>query len=136
MTICFAAESTKPNYAVDGLYEHGIYVGGQFGYVEPNNDKIHYFNDNSAFIPSSASKIGSRWYAGYSYNDFYAAELGYDRLINASSGDSHTYLSGFDALANSLYLSISISAPLVKPALLMSIKILKICPAARQSIEK
>lgn len=88
-----------PDYAVDGLYQHGFYVGALLGYVDPNNNTIHYFNDDSIFIPSISSKIGGRFFAGYAYNDFYAAELGYNRLIHASSGDSHTYLSGFDLLA-------------------------------------
>lgn len=93
--ITFAA----PQLAVDGLYNHGFFAGLMFGYVDPHNDTIHYFNDDGIFSPSISKKIGTRIYVGYSYNDFYAAELGYNWLIHASSGSSNTYLSGLDILA-------------------------------------
>ena len=97
---CFAQMTfAAPRLAVDGLYNHGFFAGLMFGYVDPNNDKIHYFNDDGILIPSVSKRIGTRIYAGYSWNDFYAAELGYNWLIHASSGDSNTYLSGLDVLA-------------------------------------
>ncbi len=92
--ISFAA----PQLAVDGLYEHGFYVGGMMGYVEPHNDNIRYFNSDNFLVPSFSSKIGTRFFVGYSYNDFYSAELGYNWLVHTSSGSSQFHLAGFDIL--------------------------------------
>jgi len=92
---------SSKHYALDGYYEHGIYVGGQIGYVHVDNSNAQY--DWYQILLPIIEGTGSRLFVGYRINDFIAGEVGYNWIVNykdtSSNKDNHTKISAFDALA-------------------------------------
>lgn len=88
------------------LYQSGIYLGGQVGYVEPNNSHVSMTWSNIMF--PLISKTGSRLFVGYTFNDYLAFEAGYESLADGKetggvlNRKQHAYLSGFDGLAKGI----------------------------------
>lgn len=88
------------------LYQSGIYLGGQVGYVEPNNSHADFTWSNLLF--PLISKTGSRLFVGYTFNDYFALEAGYESLVDGKetggilNKKQHAYLSGFDLLGKGI----------------------------------
>lgn len=82
------------------LSEHGIFVGYQFGYVDTHN--IHTENLWTDFVPF-LSKAGSRMFAGYRFNDYLSAEVGYNAIVDGKTDGGLDYrIRGFDVIGKAI----------------------------------
>jgi hypothetical protein len=84
------------------LYERGLYIGVQTGYMNFHN--THADVSWGKILFPLFAKSGSRAFAGINFNDYTAIEAGYDYLAHDEETGgllqrkNHTYVSGFDIL--------------------------------------
>lgn len=100
------AQVESDEVIASGLYQSGYYIGGQIGYVELNNSHTDFFWSNILF--PLISKTGSRLFGGYTFNDYFALEAGYNFLADGketggvSNREQHAYVSGCDMLGKGI----------------------------------
>jgi OmpA-OmpF porin, OOP family len=108
------ATQASSNLAVNnqiGYYTHGIYIGGQLGYLDLHNKHANAHDAAALMLPflEMGDNMGSRVYAGYRFNDYLAVEGGYNGFANqeetggASNVKNHTKMRAFDVSAKGIW---------------------------------